>query len=158
MTAAVTAAVLSALLAAPAAGRAEDESPAKKPFGSLEKSLLIPGWGQFAEKRYLEGVLFLGAELACLYGVFRTNRLGNERYALYKSSATTEDAVRHRRAVETYDRRRNAFLIAAAAVWAANLVDMALIVKSKDGGRRAVVLKAGCDILGEIRLSLACRY
>jgi len=39
------------------------ETSTKSKFGSLQKSLLIPGWGQFVEKRYLEGILFISAEI-----------------------------------------------------------------------------------------------
>jgi hypothetical protein len=155
----VAALAAAAILAAiPLAGRAEDNPAAEKRFGPLEKSLLIPGWGQISEKRYLEGFAFLAAEVGCLYAIFRNNHLGNESYALYKAASSTEDAVRHRRATENYDRRRNAFFLAAAAVWAVNLVDIYLIVKSKSGGRRAVSLRIERDAPRKICLSLACRF
>ena len=142
----------------PAAGLAEDgPAPAKK-LGPLEKSLLVPGWGQLAEKHYLEGIVFLGAEVACLFGALRNDKRGNESYALYKAAGSAEDAVGHRRDVETYDGRRNCFLLAAAAVWAVNLVDILLIVKRPGAGPKSVALKVGSDAFPKIRLSLACRF
>ncbi|MBM3295600.1 MAG: hypothetical protein FJY82_13925 [Candidatus Aminicenantes bacterium] len=156
-TAAAIAAGVVLFAAAAAVLRGEEPPPPEKRFGPLEKSLLVPGWGQLSEKRYFEGFAFFGAEVACLIGFFRNDRLGNERYALYKAAASVEDAVRRRREVEMFDRRRNGFLLAAAAVWAANLVDIVLILKSRGGGRPAA-LKFGCDGPDEIRISLACRF
>lgn len=143
---------------ATAAGRAEEgPAPAKK-LGPLEKSLLVPGWGQLSEKHYLEGVAFLGAEIACLYGALRNDKRGSTSYALYKAAASAEDAVRHRRDVEVYDGRRNRFLLAAAAVWAVNLVDIFLIVRRSGAGPKSVALKVGSDALPQIHLSLVCRF
>jgi len=104
--------------------------PPPNTFGPLEKSLLIPGWGQFSEHRYLEGVIFLGSELVCLIQALRNNALGNEAYDRYKAAAGRDEAVLHRRSTETFDTRRNRYLLAGAAVWALNLLDMVLIVKN----------------------------
>jgi hypothetical protein len=120
---------------------AQDKAPPQKGFGSLDKSLLIPGWGQFAEKRYLEGAAFLAAETFCLYKIFSVNRLGNKNYILYQRAETRDDAVRYRQLTKKYDTRRNQFMLAAAAVWAVNLFDIYLIVKNKEKKKNAFVLK-----------------
>lgn len=114
-------------------------------FNSLKKSLLIPGWGQLAEKRYLEGVAFLTAELFCLYEIFSYNRKGNRYYKKYKEAATVDDAVAFRELTEKYDKRRNIYMLAAAGVWALNLLDIYLIVKSKQNKQIKVKLESGAD-------------
>ena len=74
---------------------APEEPPPEKKFTSLHKSLLFPGWGQLAEKRYIEGVLFLSAEIFALYKVLTYNQKGNTAYAWYKDATSVADAVQH---------------------------------------------------------------
>ncbi len=119
----------------------QEQAAAKRAFGPLEKSLLIPGWGQISEKRYVEGAAFLAAEAFCFYKIFANNHLGNENYASYKKAETMDEAVRFRQLTEKFDARRNQFLLAAAAVWAANLVDIYLIVKNKGKKEKAFTLR-----------------
>ena len=136
----------------------DQESQNERSFGSLEKSLLIPGWGQLAEKKYLKGAAFLSAEIFCLYKVFAHNHKGNENYRLYKAAENVDDAVKYRELTERYDKRRNAFILAAAGVWALNLIDMYVIVKNKKKGNESVSLKlqsCGDRILG---LALTVRF
>jgi len=109
----------------------EEVSPKSK-FTSLQKSLLIPGWGQFAEKRYLKGVLFLSAEIFCIYKIFSNNHKSNDFYDRYKAADNTNDAVNYRELTENYDIRRNRFLLAAAGIWIINLIDIYIIVKKKE--------------------------
>jgi len=108
----------------------EDSSKARS-FDALQKSLLIPGWGQFAEKKYFEGAFFLSAEIFCLYKIFESNHRGNESYQLYKSAENVENTVKYRDLTEKYDRRRNAFILGAIGIWAVNLIDIYIIVKNK---------------------------
>lgn len=108
-----------------------NEPTIEKGFDSLQKSLLIPGWGQLAEKKYLEGVLLLSAEIFCLYKLLANNQKGNENYRFYKAAENVDDAVIYRDLTEEYDKRRNVFILAAAGVWAVNLIDIYVIVKSK---------------------------
>lgn len=143
---------LAAALSAGPSGFGQDpkESPAApaaepRPFGPLAKSLLVPGWGQFAEGRIVEGIAFLGSTVFCLIETFRNNRQGNENYALYKAAAGRDDAVRYRALTERYDRRRNQMLLAGGAVWALNLLDIALIGKTKDRAASAWTIRIGRD-------------
>lgn len=111
---------------------APEESPPLKTFTSLHKSLLIPGWGQFAEQRYIEGALFLSAEIFALYKVFSYNHEGNNAYAKYKNADNVQDAVKFREMTSDYDTKRNQYLLVAAGVWVVNLIDIYLIVTNKE--------------------------
>ncbi len=142
----------------PAAGLAEEKSAPDRLLGSLEKSLIVPGWGQLAEKRYVEGIVFLSAEIFCLVKIMANNHLGKENYSLYKQAATIEDAVRYRKLTEKYDTRRNQFMLAAAAVWALNLVDIYLIVNHQGKKERALELKVGRGENKTISLAIAYRF
>ena len=113
-------------------GRAQERIEPKQGLASLEKSLLIPGWGQISEKKYIEGALFLAADVFCLYEIFANDHSGNRNYGLYKKAETMDEAVRFRRLTEKFDTRRNQFILAAATVWAVNLLDIYLIVKNKE--------------------------
>jgi len=115
--------------------------PPKIKFTSLQKSLLIPGWGQIAEKRYIEGVIFLSAEIFCIYKIFSYNHKGNDYYDLYKTADNVSEATEFRDLTEKYDKRRNTFILAAAGVWIANLIDIYFIVKKKDKKERNLRLK-----------------
>ena len=98
----------------------------------MQKSLLLPGWGQLAEKRYLEGFLFLGAEIFSLYQIFHNNHKGNSTYDKYRQADNVEDVVRYRELTEDYDRKRNNFILAAVGIRAVNLLDIYVIVKNKE--------------------------
>ena len=120
-----------------------DKTELDKNFTSLKKSLLFPGWGQFAEKRYIEGVLFFAAEVFCLYSIFSNNYKGNKNYALYKDATNVDDAVKFRDLTEKFDTRRNISILAAAGVWVVNLIDIYLIVKSKEKKQLKMKIEGG---------------
>ena len=113
----------------------------QKKTSSLQKSLILPGWGQIAEKRYIEGVLFLSAEIFCIYKIFSYNHKGNDYYDLYKKADNVSDATHYRDLTEKYDTKRNRFILAAAGVWIVNLIDIYFIVKRKDKKERNLRLK-----------------
>jgi len=135
-----------------------EQTPAEKTLGSLEKSLLLPGWGQLSEKRYIEAALVFAAEAFCVYKIFANNHLANENYALYKKATTMDEAVRTRQLTEQYDTRRNQFMLAAAAVWAANLVDIYLIVKAKGKQKKALTLRIERGEPHQISITASCRF
>jgi hypothetical protein len=139
---------------------ASDPDPAG--LSSLQKSLLIPGWGQAAEKRYIEAVLFFSAEVACLAGFIDQNARGNRAYDLYRAAASTDDAVRFRRETEAFDKRRNMFLLGAALVWAANLLDMSLIAsrsrRADADGAQLFSLRLDTGEAHQVALALFCRF
>jgi hypothetical protein len=107
-----------------------------KKISSLQKSLLMPGWGQIAEKKYLEGILFFSAEVFCLYKVISYNHKSNDYYSLYKNADNVSNAIEYRELTEKYDTRRNRFILAAAGVWIINLIDIYFIIRKKDKKER----------------------
>ncbi len=113
-------------------GEAAQDSQPETGLSSLKKSLLIPGWGQLAEKRYVEGILFLGAEVFSIYQILYNNHKGNTYYSRYRDADNVEDAVRYRELTEDYDKKRNIFILAAVGIWAVNLLDIYVIVKKKE--------------------------
>lgn len=135
------------------------ESPdSRKAFGPLERSLLLPGWGQMSEGRWLEGILFLGLEAACLLAAFHENHLGNEAYRLYQAAGTADEAIRYRADTESRDARRNRLFLAGAAVWALNLLDIHLIVKGKEGPSPSLSLRIGSHGASTLAVVAGCRF
>lgn len=120
---------------------APEESPPEKKFTSLHKSLLVPGWGQLAEKRYIEGIVLLSAEIFALYKVFSYNHKGNRAYSRYRVADSVADAVHQRQMTEDYDKKRNQYLLVAAGVWVVNLIDIYFIMKNKDNKGNKLRLK-----------------
>ena len=119
------------------------DTPRETKFTSLHKSLLIPGWGQFAEKRYLEAVLFLSAEIFALYKVFDYNHKGNQYYDKYREADNVDDTLTYRELTEKYDTRRNQYILVAVGIWALNLIDIYLIVKNKKNNNLRLTLNSG---------------
>jgi len=110
----------------------EEKDKKEKPkLNSLEKSILIPGWGQIAEKRYWEGIAFFTLEAVAITGFIVNSQKGNRYYHDYREATTVPDALKYRELTEKYDIRRTKFLIAVGAVWALNLLDMYFIYKKK---------------------------
>lgn len=134
-----------ALLAGPRASPGA-EKPADKQVenprlrAALERSLLFPGLGQLYEKQYLKAALFAGAELACLALVAVHFAEGKDAYWNYRQAASSADAVRWRNETERLDRRRNAAILAAAGVWALNLVDIFVHAKKKYGRGKSLAI------------------
>jgi hypothetical protein len=135
----------------------EESSPEKK-FTSLHKSLLFPGWGQLAEKRYIEGVVFLSAEIFALYKVFSYNHKGNTAYAQYRDAANMADAVHHRQMTEDYDKKRNQYLLVAAGVWVINLIDIYFIIKNKEKKGKNLRLKFESGKNKDLALTVSYRF
>ncbi len=119
----------------------EKEVSVEKKFNSLQKSLLIPGWGQIAERKYPEGFLFLTAEIFCLYKVFSYNNKGNKYYDLYKKADDVSNTIQYRELTEKYDTRRNKFILAVAGIWVINLIDMYLIIRNKEKKQKKLKLE-----------------
>ncbi len=111
---------------------AAEQAETKAVLTSLKKSLLVPGWGQFAEKHPIEGALFLGAELFSLYQIFHYNHHGNTYYRQYQNAGTSEDALRYREITEEFDKKRNIYFLGAVGIWAVNLINIYVIVKNKE--------------------------
>ncbi|MFQ6083828.1 MAG: hypothetical protein ACE5WD_10780 [Candidatus Aminicenantia bacterium] len=121
------------LLIFPLNSLSQEKNKKEKPkLSSLGKSILVPGWGQLAEKRYVEGVTFLGLELAALAGIITNAKESSKYYKKYQQADNVLDAIRYRELTEKYDIRRNKFILAAGVVWALNLVDMYWIHKKKE--------------------------
>jgi len=151
---------LSVLLAAQVSAFQEDEKAAmdSKSLASLKKSLFLPGWGQFAEKHTVEGIAFLTAEIFCVYKVLSNNRKGNENYELYKEAVGIDDAVRFRDLTETYDRRRNLYMLAAFGVWAVNLIDIYVIVKNHEKKKDTLSIKLEHGENARLAFSITFRF
>jgi len=138
---------------------AQETSPSAKEdrsFGSLHKSLLFPGWGQLSEKKYFKGFVFLGAEIFCFASILHNNNRGNKAYQSYKDALNMEDVVHYRKLTEKYDTIRNQYFVAAAAVWALNLIDIYFIVKKKQTKERNLTFRL--DSVSQKNLSLTISY
>jgi hypothetical protein len=137
---------------------APEESPPEKKFKSLHKSLLFPGWGQLSEKRYVEGIVFLSAELFTLYKVFSYNHKGNNAYAQYKDAGSVADAVHNRQITEDYDKKRNQYLLVAAGIWVINLIDIYFIMKDKDNKGKNLRLKVESGKNKSLAFTISYRF
>lgn len=128
----ITAAILVVLvaMASTAASAADAEDVAR--------SVLFPGWGQYATGRYARGTLMMGAGLVTLAAIGGVT-LQYDRYVdsyesarrSYLSSSYVGDAEDFYRSMTDNWRRaddmhgyRNALLGAYAAVWAWSVIDM----------------------------------
>jgi len=136
----------------------KDEKPEKPAFGSLQKSLLVPGWGQLAEKRYFEAAIFFGAEIFCLSRIFSYNHKADTYYDSYKKSDNMEDAVKYRGLTEKNDAKRNQYMLAALGVWAVNLADIYVIVRGKQSKRNGLRFWLDYGQEPKIRLVFSYRF
>lgn len=136
----------------------EEKGSEKKGLTSLHKSLLVPGWGQASEGRYVEGAVFFASELVTLYEIFRLSRRGSKDYARYKAATTTEDALKYRELTIKNDKKRNQWMLAAAGVWALNLLHVSLVVRHKEKKSGALDVKLNAKNRQEISFSLSYSY
>ncbi len=134
------------------------EEPSSGKFNSLQKSVLVPGWGQFAERKYLDGLVFLAAETFLVIDIMSNNRRGNTNYSLYRQADNTEDAIKYRGLTEKYDKKRNVGMLIAAGVWAVNLLDISMIVRHKSKKGERLDLRMDKHDKGQFTLSLSLSY
>ncbi|MCX6554212.1 MAG: DUF5683 domain-containing protein [Candidatus Aminicenantes bacterium] len=114
-------------------------APGKNPLRkALERSLLFPGLGQLGEKQYLKAALFGGAEIFCLVQVLIFMGKGNEAYRNYRDAGDPAAVMEFRAQTEKYDRQRNTAILAAAGVWALNMVDILIFAKKKYGRKASI--------------------
>ena len=127
----IVVAVLTLVLLAPSAARGGD---------GLIYSVIYPGWGQVRSEQYGRGILFAGAELVSLLGLFVSDiqydravddysaardsylgadYIGDAEYYYARMNEKWDDAER----LHGY---RNAFLGAAVGIWVINIIDMAI--------------------------------
>jgi len=131
-------------------------APQPTEFTSLHKSLLLPGWGQFSEKHYVEGAIFASAAVFSLVQVLSFNRKGNRYYGKYQDAAAVEEVMLFRELTEKYDTRRNQYLLLTAGIWAVNLIDIYVIVKRKEKREKALQLKL--EHVGDKELAVSLGY
>jgi len=116
--------------------------PQKTPLRkALERSLLFPGLGQLGEKQYVRAALFGGAEIFCLVQVLIFMGKGNDAYQNYHAATDPEAVIEFRSQTEKYDRRRNTAILAAAGIWALNMIDIFIFAKKKYGKKAAVAFR-----------------
>ncbi|MCJ7681272.1 MAG: hypothetical protein MUP70_11140 [Candidatus Aminicenantes bacterium] len=138
--------------------RGDDPQDSRPTLTPLHKSLIYPGWGQLSEKHVLEGILFMAAETVCLFQVIQNNRNGNLAYVDYKTAASVASAVEQRALTEKYDTRRNQWLLAAAGVWIANLVNIHIIVRNKGKPNDRIQLRMDSVSHKTIAFNLSYRF
>ena len=120
-----------------------DETSGKTVKGkkALELSLIFPGLGQFTEKKYFTGIVFLAGELFCITNFIINNIKGNDAYGNYKIAGNSVDAGIWREKVGKYDKTRNIFLLAGAGVWIINMIDIFIHIKKKYRKKISLSLK-----------------
>jgi len=82
-----------ALLLALQAGAADSTEvaphrKAKSPTGAMIRSMLVPGWGQVYNGKYLKALVYAGTQLSFLYGA----HVQNNRYHHYRDIGYNVDA------------------------------------------------------------------
>ena len=96
------------------------------PLSPEVKSFLVPGWGQFAQKRTALGVLFSALAAAGLTTAIVYAVRGSEAYENYQNAGTAEEAARYREETMDADRTRNIAIVSTVGVWGINVLDAAL--------------------------------
>ncbi len=127
-------------------------------LNSLQKSLLVPGWGQIAEKKYVKGLFFMGTELFCIINILSDNHKANKNYEAYKEAVHINDAVSFRALTEKYDGRRNRFLAAAVGIWILNMIDIYFIVKNKQKKKRNLWFSLESASKKTLSLTISLRF
>lgn len=123
--------ILIIIVAFPLKGSSEVKGDLPEFKRPLELSLLFPGMGQIKEKKYLKGALLITSELYTIYKIIYNNGKGNSSYIKYKNALSKNDAVKYRREVEEFDKKRNIYIAAGIGIWVINLIDIYFHVKKK---------------------------
>ncbi len=57
---------------------AQDTVISKNPTGAMVRSIVLPGWGQFYNRKWLKGVVIAGAEIGLIANAVVLNQWANE--------------------------------------------------------------------------------
>jgi hypothetical protein len=107
------------------------------PLSPEAKSFLVPGWGQFAQKRPVPGLFFAALEAAAITAVVVYAVRGSRAYDRYQAATTPEEAERYRQETIDADRVRNIGIASGALIWGGNLVDVVLAERRARKSRKA---------------------
>ncbi len=87
---AVLAGTLPAAAAFAAPASADSSAPRAKPFGVMLRSAVVPGWGQFYNRKYAKGVVVVAGEGFLAYKAWDEFR--QEKDAAAKAAVSVDDA------------------------------------------------------------------
>jgi len=141
--------------------------------GSMFRSLLVPGWGQFYNQQPVKGGIVIGVELALIGTAVAMHFMGASDEDEYlhsekflqtgldpaESQELQQKAVALRESAEDYYGYRNIFIYSAAAVWLYNVLDAYLF--GVDGEKEAgleVTPTAARDVKGGSALGLGLGF
>lgn len=114
----VTALSLSLVISAHAQGDASAINDKRNPTGALLRSIVIPGWGQVYNGKYIKGAVIAGAEAYLINGI-HNNWRDSDRFE--KSFKNADDPVIKAREFARYedfrDRRNLKMWILAATIF-----------------------------------------
>jgi len=97
--------------------------------GAVFRSLLVPGFGQFYNRQTAKGWLVIGTEVAALGSALAFHLAGDRTYSEYQEVSRASGTSPSAEAERLYDsarsryRTRDWLLVAAGAVWVANVAD-----------------------------------
>jgi len=74
-----------------AIARRPDTSFWQKPTGALFKSLLVPGWGQFSNKKYTKAAIFAGLEIYFAARAYHFIRETRDRFDVFQATESRQD-------------------------------------------------------------------
>ena len=108
------------IMAAPAQSQPADSLPSKSvsPTGALVRSALVPGWGQFYNKKYIKAGVFALGESYLIYSIATNWKKADDHKSNFQGSADPLYRALEFAEYEKYRDRRNLNLwIMAAALF-----------------------------------------
>jgi hypothetical protein len=134
----------------------------QKPTIALFKSLLVPGWGQIGNHRYVKAAFFIAVEGSCIASAIHFNRQFNDAKRLYESTETIAERNRRYPDLDQKRKSRNKWLWYAGIATFVSMfdayVDAHLSGSPLDKRNDKVNVDVGPDLDGGIRASVSYSF
>lgn len=77
----------------------------QNPTKALFKSMVVPGWGQFGNRKYIKGLVMLGMDVWMISSAIKYKNEASDYWKLYENS---EDVISRNYYYDLYDEKRTA--------------------------------------------------
>ncbi len=95
----------------------------QEPIANIVKSSILPGYGQFAAKKSLKGLIFTTTALTTIGGGIYFLRQSNQKYDKYKSADNIDDIEKYFDGSEKLLKTSRTYFGIGVAIWALNIID-----------------------------------
>jgi len=115
-------------------------------FSPQTKSLLLPGWGQYAQGNKIRGTAYMTLELLAIGFAGYYGYQGSDYYDQYQAAADADRAEYYRKKTVSADEKRNIAILTGVSIWAISAVDIFFFNREEADGKAKIYRSEWLDV------------